>query len=239
MKNNITERGLDLIANHLVTRIKGLTFKEEVESFGYFLSPNYTMFQLQTLAERMAAYMVMIGYTPVIQLEELPDNVAGLVNLNDSKYVYIKIDKNRFQNREYLPVELVAIIAHELSHKFLWIHGFKDTSAKIEYMTDACAVYLGFGDYLYQASDMIVNNYSIDGSVKSVNRRLGYLEKWQIAYLRNKFFDLDIPYLNYRKPDVPQASSDENTHSSYVENFFIILGAALVLFLIIAFIFGR
>ena len=229
MKNNITERGLDLIANHLVTRIKGLSFKKEVELYESYLSPNYTMFQIQTLAERMAAYMVMIGYTPVIQLEDLPENVAGQINLNDSKYVYIKIDKSRFESREYTPIELVAVIAHELSHKFLWIHGFKDTSAKIEYMTDACAIFLGFGEFLYQASDMVTAHYDTDGTIKRCCRKLGYLEKWQIAYLRNKFFGLDLPCVKVCNTHADEDENESNRGVSW-NTIALIIAIALLIF---------
>ena len=232
MKNNITEHGLDLIANHLVTRIKGLSFKKEVELYESYLHQNYTMFQIQTLAERMAAYMVMIGYTPVIQLENLPENVAGQINLNDSKYVYIKIDKSRFENREYTPIELVAVIAHEMSHKFLWIHGFKDTSAKIEYMTDACAIFLGFGEFLYHASDMVTAQYDHDGTIKRTHRQLGYLEKWQIAYLRNKFFGLDLPCVKTVNPYAVEDQIESKKGMSWNTIALFIAVALLIIYLL-------
>lgn len=240
MKNNITEHGLDLIANHLSTRIKGLKFPVEVSKIYYSLpqTNSYSMYDIQTLAERIAVHMVMVGYIPIIQLEDLPETVAGQINLNDSKYVYIKLDKQRFVEHKYAPVELVAIIAHELSHKFLWIHGFKDTSSKIEYVTDACAVYVGFGDYLYEASDRDVSEFLPDGTIRTVNHRLGYLEKWQVAYLRNKFFNMDLPYKYYKERAASVSTEESKSTTSYWEGFLILLIVAMVIFIILAYIFG-
>ena len=181
------------------------------------------------LAEKIAAHMVLVGYTPVIQLEHLPQNVAGQINLNDSRYVYIKLDKRRFECRDYDSVELVAIIAHEMSHKFLWIHGFKDTSQKIEYVTDACAVFAGFGDFLQQAAERTSRQY-INGVEHIVVHRLGYLERWQILYLRNMFFNLCIPYEMFKKAKgvdgKPVVTTGEQT--SYWERFAIMAAVVIV-----------
>ena len=188
MKNSITEKGLDLIAGHLENRLGNFP-QVEAETYLYSLPDNYSMYDVQTLAERIAGRMALAGYTPVIQLEHLPHDVGGLINLNDSKIVYIKIDKTRFEEHTYRPIELVAIIAHEMAHKLLWTRGFKDTSNKIEFMTDACAVYAGFGYFLYEAAEMVVGHHNNGTMSYKQIRRVGYLERWQIAYLRNLFFD--------------------------------------------------
>ena len=121
MKNGITEKGLDLIAGHLESRA-GQFPQVEVETYFYSLPVNYSMYDVQTLAERIAGRMGLVGYTPVIQLEHLPYDVGGQINLNDSKIVYIKIDKTRFEQHNYKPVELVekntlCIAVVELVHK--------------------------------------------------------------------------------------------------------------------------
>lgn len=204
MKNGITEKGLDLIAGHLESRA-GQFPQVEVETYFYSLPVNYSMYDVQTLAERIAGRMGLVGYTPVIQLEHLPYDVGGQINLNDSKIVYIKIDKTRFEQHNYKPVELVAVVAHEMAHKLLWTRGFKDTSKKIEYMTDACAVYAGFGFFLSEAAELVVGEHN-NGmlSYKSV-RKVGYLERWQIAYLRNRFFAANV--IVDQEEEVPQNGS--------------------------------
>ena len=240
MDNNITERGLELIIGHLQNRIKGISFTEEVSRSYFSVPPTYSMYDIQTLAEKIAAHMALVGYTPVIQLDNLPNNVAGQINLNDSRYVYIKLDKRRFECRDYAPVELVAVIAHEMSHKFLWIHGFKDTSRKIEYMTDACAVYAGFGDFLQEAAERTSRQY-INGVEHVVVHRLGYLERWQILYLRNTFFNLCTPYDRFKRPKdangKPVVTTEEET--SYWERFAIMAAVVIVVVLSIAYILGR
>ena len=88
MKNNITTKGLNNIVGHLRNRIKGYVFKEIfVDDIG--LMEEYSLFHLQTAAERMMQHLAMIGYTPIIELIDLPSGVAGRTNLNDDKLVYI------------------------------------------------------------------------------------------------------------------------------------------------------
>ena len=234
MDNNITERGLELIIGHLQNRIKGISFTEEVSRSYFSVPPTYSMYDIQTLAEKIAAHMALVGYTPVIQLDNLPNNVAGQINLNDSRYVYIKLDKRRFECRDYAPVELVAVIAHEMSHKFLWIHGFKDTSRKIEYMTDACAVYVGFGEYLQRAAERMSREY-VDGRERIVVHKLGYLLPWQIAYLRNAFFGLDLPYAMWEK-SIPVAAETESSKGLGWEMVALIVSIVLLLLYIFVFV---
>lgn len=191
MNNEITEKGLELIAGHLESRL-GQFPQVEVETYLYTLPENYSMYDVQTLAERIAGRMGLVGYTPVIQLEHLPFDVGGMINLNDLKIVYIKIDKGRFNGHAYKPVELVATIAHEMAHKLLWSRGFKDTTQKIEFMTDACAVYAGFGYFLHQAAEMVVGQQNNGMMSYQQIRKVGYLERWQIDYLRSRFFDANL-----------------------------------------------
>lgn len=194
MKNNITTKGLNNIVSHLRNRIKGYEFKEiSVDDIG--LMKEYSLFHVQTAAERMMQHLAMIGYIPIIEFVDLPCGVAGRINLNDDKLVYISLDKKHFNAKYYTPAQLLAIIAHELCHKFLWVHGFKETSQKIEYLTDACAVYVGFGKLLIEGVE--VESHSYDGYSHMIHTQyLGYLEKWQIEYLRNVFYDIPIPYIS-------------------------------------------
>lgn len=191
MKNNIQTKGLNNIVGHLRNRIRGYKFNEiSLEDIG--LNKDYSLFHVQTAAEQMARHMALIGYSPVIELIDLPEGVAGLTNLNDDKLVYISLDKKHFNAKCYTPAQLLTIIAHELCHKFLWIHGFKETSQKIEYVTDACAVYVGFGKIMINGAE--VRQISSSGlKITTTTKSVGYLEKWQIAYLRNVFYDIPIP----------------------------------------------
>lgn len=193
MKNQISHKGLDLIVSLLKKRISGYAFTElSVNDIG--LRTDYSLYQVQTATEIMMRHLQMVDYTPVIQLCELPENVAGSCNLNDDKLTYIKLDKERFCSQYYHPSQLLTIIAHELCHKFLWIHGIKETSQKVEYITDACAVYVGFGSIIMSGIEIIDNVEFTSISVITKFRTVGYLEKWQIAYLRKKFYNVRIPF---------------------------------------------
>ncbi len=194
MKNNIQTKGLNNIVGHLRNRIRGYKFNEiSLEDIG--LNKDYSLFHVQTAAEQMARHMAFIGYTPIIELIDLPEGVAGQTNLNDDKLVYISLDKKHFNAKYYTPAQLLTIIAHELCHKFLWIHGFKETSQKIEYVTDACAVYVGFGKIMTEGVEF--ESHSYNGYSHIIHKQhIGYLEKWQIEYLRNVFYDIPIPLIS-------------------------------------------
>ncbi len=191
IENKITTAGLDHIIGHLQKRLAGFQFKElSIDDFG--LKSDYSLYQVQSVAEQIALHMSLLGYTPVINLCDLPEHVAGSINLNDQMLVYINLDKKRFENHTYQPAQLLTIIVHELCHKFLWVHGFKETSFKIEYITDACAVYVGFGEIILKGCEVKRQNF--DGLyTRTEITKLGYLDPWQISYLRNKFFGVPIP----------------------------------------------
>lgn len=190
MQNNITTDGLNQIINHLRYRIRGYSFREvSVDEIG--LVKDYTLIDVQNAAKKMLHHMSMPGYTPIIELVDLPDRIAGLTNLNDSKIVYISLDKKRFNTKYYSIPQLLTIIAHELCHKFLWVHGIKEMSKIIEYMTDACVVYVGFGKIMIQGVN--VTEFSLT-HLAFIVKSVGYLEKWQIAYLRNVCYNIPIPF---------------------------------------------
>ena len=56
----------------------------------------YTIEQVQTAANEIVEYLSMDGYTPIINLCFLPDNVAGRTNLNDSYFINIDLKLPKF-----------------------------------------------------------------------------------------------------------------------------------------------
>lgn len=206
MENNITKKGLDLIAGHIIKRIgvKGFKFKE-IDICDIVPVHQYNVEDIQKAAGQMCTIM-HLDCLPLIKLGELDAYTAGSINLNDNKIVYITLDRQKFFNRYYSWYEILAIVAHELSHKMLWIHGFKETSQKIEYVTDACAVFVGFGELLRYAAIRAVSSktekqqfvgYTTTTTTTNY-RTLGYLKRWQIDYLRYKFFKIRGPYFEYK-----------------------------------------
>ena len=91
---------------------------------------------------------------------------------------------------------MLAILVHEICHKFLWIHGYRETTDEIEYLTDACAIYVGFGKVLYEGCERVT--YSFEGMqhVFRVNS-LGYLSQEQIAFLYSEIFNTSVEESNF------------------------------------------
>lgn len=98
--------------------------------------------------------------------------------------IYIK-DNSTVQN-------IIAVICHECTHHFMHIHNINSNSNN-ETLTDALAIYLGFGKYIragYAQQKRIVNKQYdfIDYNTTSVKYQvesssIGYLNQSQIEYM--------------------------------------------------------
>ena len=195
-KNQITEKGLDAIITLLQTRI-GMQFSE-MSASDFRLPDDYSVRDLQNAAETMCQHMKMDGYTPIIILGALNDSIAGNVSLDDSPLVFVRLDEMDIKEKKYNEYQVLSIIAHELCHKFLRIHGIMESSRKVEYITDACAVFVGFGEILHKGYHR--KDTRIAGSLQITSTmNIGYLDLWQISYIRNRIFGASIPILEKYK----------------------------------------
>ena len=93
--------------------IKGFDFKR----FDYSDLSMSSHYNIEMAARKMCYHLCMLGYTSVITYEKMED-AAGSINLNNSLNIFINIDHKKNYNR----FQLLAIIAHEMCHKFLYIH---------------------------------------------------------------------------------------------------------------------
>jgi hypothetical protein len=186
---------LDIFLEQFENRIGEYKAIKQYTRDDFGLQKIYTIEQVKTAANEIVEYLSMDGYIPIINLRLLPDNVAGRTNLNDSYFINMDLNKEQFEKHAYTPTQVIAILAHEICHKFLWIHGFKETSDNVEYMTDACAIYVGFGKILYDACERTTYNFeNMHHVIRS--RTLLYLRKKQIAYLYSLTFQTPIKEYN-------------------------------------------
>ncbi len=87
---------------------------------------------------------------------------------------------------------ILAILAHEIAHHFLYIKSFSiDNEEENEKLTDVTAVYLGFGQILLKGYKSIkwISDEMFDGeseSFKVNNYKIGYLSVDDIAYVVKK-----------------------------------------------------
>ena len=106
----------------------------------------HDVISIQNEAKRMMEFIGLKGYTTIVTLCSTDNGTAGNINLNNSKEVFIEIDKSMQQNRRNFKEAVLCVMAHEICHKYLYSHGLylEDTNAN-EYCTDLATFFVGFG----------------------------------------------------------------------------------------------
>ena len=105
----------------------------------------YDVVSLQKEARSMMDFVGLQNYTALITYERTKEGIAGSINLNEEKIVYIEIDKlilNRNKSRE----TILGVLAHEICHKLLFTHGlYMSDTITNEICTELTTIYVGFG----------------------------------------------------------------------------------------------
>ena len=98
---------------------------------------------VQKEASRMLKFVGLKNYFPIITYEKHNDSVGGQVELDNSENVFIEINEKFRGDSE----KVLAVIAHEICHKVLYVHNLYYPYLKIEneILTDLATVYVGFG----------------------------------------------------------------------------------------------
>ena len=107
-------------------------------------------------ARFMLDFLGMDSYTPECRFCQTAANTGGCINLNSGKIVKIDVSEE-FRNN---PNATVAILAHEICHKYLYSYNIYFPSAPIvnEVYTDLCTIYVGFGELILKGYKTTSNN---------------------------------------------------------------------------------
>ena len=143
----------------------------------HWVSPN-TLIPMPTLldeAKNMLGFVGLHNYQTNIKFEELGENEGGNISLNDTIEPIVRINiSNAFKSNWEATL---AVLAHEICHKFLMANGLYcaiDVNVNETYV-DLATMYVGFGELMLNGCDTKVGNTSY---------KLGYLTKetYQVAY---------------------------------------------------------
>lgn len=121
-------------------------------------------------AKKMLDYIGLGHYTPICKFTQLQEGTAGCIEMGGNGYIAnIKIDK-QYQGNTTI---ILAILAHEVCHKLIFIHGIDFPNMQIvnEVYTDLCTLYIGFGDLIIKGYKTISNE-----SQTTTTHMLGYLK---------------------------------------------------------------
>ena len=138
------------------------------------------LISIQKEASRMMRFVGLVGYTPVITFTNTEEFEAGNIKLDDSKDVFIEIS-NKYR---YRAEQVLAIMAHEICHKVLYINNlyYPNIRIKNEVLTDLATIYVGFGKltlnghYLYFKTTEKKRDYEGEKEIITHHKDLiGYL----------------------------------------------------------------
>lgn len=122
----------------------------------------------------MLQFVGLLDYAMDVRYEEMSDGRAGYIMNNNTseRAVHIRISSQYKSN----PAALLAILAHEVCHKVLYVHGLYVLSENLnETFVEIATIYMGFGS-------LILNGYRSTSA--GVTHVLGYLrfEVYKVAH---------------------------------------------------------
>ena len=120
------------------------------------------------------------GYTTIVTFCSTDNGTAGNINLNNSKEVFIEIDKSMQEKRRNFKEAVLCVMAHEICHKYLYSHGLylEDINAN-EYCTDLATFFVGFGlltiNGCYEQYNTTTHNMDGSSTMTTHTYSTGYL----------------------------------------------------------------
>ena len=140
----------------------------------------HDVISIQNEAKRMMEFIGLKGYTTIVTLCSTDNGTAGNINLNNSKEVFIEIDRSMQANRRNFKEAVLCVMAHEICHKYLYSHRLylEDTNAN-EYCTDLATFFVGFGlltiNGCYEQYKTITHNTDGSSTITTHTYSTGYL----------------------------------------------------------------
>lgn len=143
------------------------------------------LISIQRIAKEIAAFVGIEKLVFSISFIKQQPKIGGIIELShNGDMVFIEIDPSVTQH----PQALYATLCHEISHKWLHLHGISVINTyDNEVLTDITAVYLGFGKIMLngceETPDPNPKDKSTDLENKSVsNFSVGYLNRDQLSF---------------------------------------------------------
>jgi hypothetical protein len=179
-----------MFANRFIDRLLLLEEKTGADVHYGLMPPMsiacYDCIALQTAAKQIAAFIGLREYTFLIATGDLGAHVAGDIELcPQQSEVFIQIGDNLLES----PPAVAATLCHEISHKWLQVHGIKSPMAADidnEILTDITCVYLGLGKIMLNGCMTTSTRHekTDDGTcAHTTTRRVGYLKIDQLAFV--------------------------------------------------------
>lgn len=149
-------------------------------------SPEEKTIWVQKVARRIADHFGIITSTIVVTFRS-DLKAPGCVELSPASEFFVELRSDL----KCSPDEIIATLAHEVAHIFLFRHGIKmEPVFQNEVLTDTTAIFLGCGASILNGSSYFIER-SGNNETSSI-RKLGYLSVDEFGYVlakREKYFN--------------------------------------------------
>jgi hypothetical protein len=140
---------------------------------------------IQNVGKIIAQHIGLVDYVFVITVTNQEPNTAGHIELDHSgRDVFVELSPHVCECKD----AVLAVLCHELSHKFLHKHGIKigATVLEQEFLTDVTAVYLGLGKIMLNGCECQTSRQRTrDGTISTETHVLktGYISRDCFAFV--------------------------------------------------------
>jgi len=155
---------------------------------------------VQKEASKMMKFVGLLHHVACISYTNTKEGTGGNIELDNSETVFIDINQDYKNDKE----KTLAVMAHEICHKVLFVHGlyYPNNCIENELLTDISTVYVGFGKLSLNGcyNERISNSREWKGNqwvdVTTTHKEfIGYLSLKQFAFVYNIVCNV------YRIPD--------------------------------------
>ena len=213
-RNNLTCSDLDALADMLPSALRKLKF-EEVDPDDFIMPEEYTPNDVELAINKVVCHLNLHEqvnksnasrgkkhnrynaprrFSVIFRRFSDEEKATSVAYIHSGAHELIDIyfDLDRIEKRELAPASVMEVVIHEVCHEMLWTYGYKATKCykditerlTTEYLTEICIVYTGFGK--------IMSNSSQHAEQRGLDDP-GYIDWWQVSYLRQKFFNASVP----------------------------------------------
>lgn len=172
---------------YLGKRLEGDKIYELLEPWTF---NGFDLIEVNKAAKKISNFIGLPNLTFVINLIKQDENTAGHIELNHNSDagVFVEIDEKYKTNND----TILAILAHELCHKFIHLKGLGQHGLENEILTDVATVFTGLGKLSLNGCEMNTISYEHqknEGGSKTITttttNKVGYLKREQFAFLYN------------------------------------------------------
>lgn len=140
---------------------------------------SFDTIKVHEVGKKIAKHLGLPPLTFFITFVSQKENVGGNIQLDSNTDVFIEIDLKFKNDNDFV----LAILAHEICHKYLQINNIKlFPEYENEMLTDATTIYTGLGKLSLNGCEKIIVENHANNQTKTT-QKVGYMNRGQFAFV--------------------------------------------------------